>query len=169
MLYFLALAWHTAQRGGTSSRGRPAAALELALLWRACPRLYRRAVPGRHLWRAAQERAKKSSSPPSGLEQQALERWQLQKEAQIEQMMRDGMPLGAVAAALASPETPNASPSWRRPRVEASRPWTRARLECLRAGRIRPRVLSQMVPSAATECGGRDHAGLQALVTPRSG
>jgi hypothetical protein len=39
------------------------------------------------------------------LEQQALERWRLQKEAQIEQMMRDGTPLGAVAAALASPET----------------------------------------------------------------
>ncbi len=39
------------------------------------------------------------------LEQQALERWKLQKEAQIEQMMRDGVPLGAVAAALASPET----------------------------------------------------------------
>ena len=39
------------------------------------------------------------------LEQQALERWKLQKEAQIEQMMRDGTPLGAVAAALASPET----------------------------------------------------------------
>jgi hypothetical protein len=39
------------------------------------------------------------------LEQQALERWRLQKEAQIEQMMREGTPLGAVAAALASPET----------------------------------------------------------------
>ena len=39
------------------------------------------------------------------MEQQALERWKLQKEAQIEQMMRDGVPLGAVAAALASPET----------------------------------------------------------------
>ena len=39
------------------------------------------------------------------LEQQALGRWKLQKEAQIEQMMRDGVPLGAVAAALASPET----------------------------------------------------------------
>src|SRR5689334_24095730 len=39
------------------------------------------------------------------LEQQALERWRLQKEAQIEQMMREGLPLGAVAAALASPET----------------------------------------------------------------
>ena len=29
----------------------------------------------------------------------------MQKEAQIEQMVRDGLPLGAVAAALASPET----------------------------------------------------------------
>ncbi len=39
------------------------------------------------------------------LEQQALERWRMQKEAQIEDMMRRGLPLGAVAAALASPET----------------------------------------------------------------
>jgi hypothetical protein len=39
------------------------------------------------------------------LEQQALERWRLQKEAEIEAMMRRGEPLGAVAAALASPET----------------------------------------------------------------
>jgi hypothetical protein len=39
------------------------------------------------------------------LEQQALERWKLQKEAEIEGMMRRGQPLGAVAAALASPET----------------------------------------------------------------
>src|SRR5262249_17165207 len=36
---------------------------------------------------------------------QAMERWRLQKEAQIEGMMRRGEPLGAVAAALASPET----------------------------------------------------------------
>jgi hypothetical protein len=39
------------------------------------------------------------------LEQQALERWKLQKEAEIEGMMRRGEPLGAVAAALALPET----------------------------------------------------------------
>jgi hypothetical protein len=39
------------------------------------------------------------------LEQQALERWRMQQEAQIEEMMRRGVPLGAVAAALASPET----------------------------------------------------------------
>ena len=34
-----------------------------------------------------------------------MERWKLQKEAEIEGMMRRGEPLGAVAAALASPET----------------------------------------------------------------
>jgi len=39
------------------------------------------------------------------LEQRALERWRLQKDAEIEGMMRRGEPLGAVAAALASPET----------------------------------------------------------------
>jgi hypothetical protein len=39
------------------------------------------------------------------LEQQALESWQMQKQAQIEELRRRGEPLGAVAAALASPET----------------------------------------------------------------
>jgi hypothetical protein len=39
------------------------------------------------------------------LEQRALELWQMQKDAEIEGMMRRGEPLGAVAAALASPET----------------------------------------------------------------
>jgi hypothetical protein len=39
------------------------------------------------------------------LEQRALELWRLQTEAKIEGMMRRGEPLGAVAAALASPET----------------------------------------------------------------
>jgi hypothetical protein len=34
-----------------------------------------------------------------------LELWRLQKDAEIEAMMRRGEPLGAVAAALASPET----------------------------------------------------------------
>ena len=39
------------------------------------------------------------------LEQRALELWQLQKDAEIEGMMRRGEPFDAVAAALASPET----------------------------------------------------------------
>jgi stage V sporulation protein SpoVS len=44
-------------------------------------------------------------STQRALEQQALESWQLQKQAQIEELRRRGEPLGAVAAALASPET----------------------------------------------------------------
>jgi hypothetical protein len=39
------------------------------------------------------------------LEQRASELWRLQKDAEIEGMMRRGEPFGAVAAALASPET----------------------------------------------------------------
>jgi hypothetical protein len=39
------------------------------------------------------------------LEQQALERWRMQKEARIDQMAKSGEPLTPVAAALASPET----------------------------------------------------------------
>lgn len=39
------------------------------------------------------------------LEQHVLECWQMQQEAQIEDMMRRGVPLGAVAAAVAFPET----------------------------------------------------------------
>jgi hypothetical protein len=38
-------------------------------------------------------------------EQQALERWRMQKAARIDQMARDGEPLAPVAAATASPET----------------------------------------------------------------
>ena len=39
------------------------------------------------------------------MEQRALELWRLQKDAEIDGMMRRGEPLGAVAAALSSPET----------------------------------------------------------------
>ena len=62
------------------------------------------------------------------LEQQALERWKLQKEAQIEQMMRDGVPLGAVAAALASPETAE--------RIAVLEAATSGRLSALDAARL---------------------------------
>jgi hypothetical protein len=58
------------------------------------------------------------------LEQQALERWRMQKEAQIEDMMRRGVPLGAVAAALASPETAERTPYWRRRPLAACQPLT---------------------------------------------
>jgi hypothetical protein len=106
VLYFLALAWHTSS--GTSARfpldDLPApwnwlyfglhalaytAVLFLAGIFGERPKSAKEVV-------LATQRA---------LEQQALERWRLQKEAQIEQMMRDGLPLGAVAAALGSPET----------------------------------------------------------------
>jgi hypothetical protein len=68
------------------------------------------------------------------LEQQALECWRMQKEAQIEAMMRRGLPLGAVAAALASPETaeriaiPEAATTGNRLALDA------ARLDVQRAG-----------------------------------
>jgi hypothetical protein len=106
VLYFLALAWHTS--AGSVTRfpldnlpppwnwlyysvhaSAYTAVLFLAGIFGERPKSEKEVI-------LATQRA---------LEQQALERWKLQKEAQIEQMMRDGTPLGAVAAALASPET----------------------------------------------------------------
>jgi hypothetical protein len=106
VLYFLALAWH-------STSGSPASfpldnlpspwnwlyyavhalaytlVLFLAGIYGERPRSAKEVV-------LATQRA---------LEQRALELWRLQKDAEIEGMMRRGEPLGAVAAALASPET----------------------------------------------------------------
>jgi hypothetical protein len=62
------------------------------------------------------------------LEQQALERWKLQKEAEIEGMMRRGEPLGAVAAALASPETAE--------RIAVLEAATSGRMSSLQAARL---------------------------------
>ena len=106
VLYFLALAWHSA--AGHSSRfplddlpspwnwayysvhaSAYTAVLFLAGIFGERPKSAKEVV-------LATQRA---------LEQQALERWRMQKEAEIEAMMRRGEPLGAVAAALASPET----------------------------------------------------------------
>ncbi|HEV8194453.1 MAG TPA: hypothetical protein VGP82_23625, partial [Ktedonobacterales bacterium] len=106
VLYFLALAWHTGSGVGTKfplddlpqpwnwfyyavHASAYTAVLFLAGIFGERPKSGNEVI-------LATQRA---------LEQQALERWKLQKEAQIEQMMRDGDPLGAVAAALASPET----------------------------------------------------------------
>jgi hypothetical protein len=106
VLYFLALAWHTGSGMGThfplDDLPQPwnwlyyavhasayTAVLFLAGIFGERPK------SGKELILATQR----------ALEQQALERWKLQKEAQIERMMRDGTPLGAVAATLASPET----------------------------------------------------------------
>src|SRR5262245_47547682 len=106
VLYFLALAWHT-----TSSTASRFPLDDLPLPWNwlyfALHALAYTAV----LFLAGifGERPKSGKevilATQRALEQQALERWRLQKEAQIEQMMREGIPLGAVAAALASPET----------------------------------------------------------------
>jgi hypothetical protein len=106
VLYFLALAWHTGSGVGTKfplddlpqpwnwlyyavHASAYTAVLFLAGIFGERPKSGKEVI-------LATQRA---------LEQQALERWKLQKEAQIEQMMREGTPLGAVAAALASPET----------------------------------------------------------------
>ena len=63
------------------------------------------------------------------LEQQALERWKLQKEAEIESMMRRGEPLGPVAAALASPE--------RAERITVLEAATSERMSALQAARLK--------------------------------
>jgi hypothetical protein len=106
VLYFLALAWHTSS-GHTAAfpldnlpspwnwlyyavhASAYTAVLFLAGIYGERPKSGKEVI-------LATQRA---------LEQQALERWRMQKEAQIEDMMRRGIPLGAVAAALASPET----------------------------------------------------------------
>lgn len=106
VLYFLALAWHT-----TGGHGAPFPLDALPAPWNwlyyAVHALAYTAV----LFLAGifGERPKSAKevvlATQRALEQQALERWRMQQEAQIEDMLRRGEPLGAVAAALASPET----------------------------------------------------------------
>jgi hypothetical protein len=106
ILYFLALAWHTT---GGQSTSFPLDHLPVPWNWGyyALHALAYTAV----LFLAGifGERPKSGKevilATQRALEQQALERWRMQKEAQIEEMVRQGVPLGAVAAALASPET----------------------------------------------------------------
>jgi hypothetical protein len=106
MLYFLALVWHSA---GDSTAAFPLDNLPSPWNW-----LYYAIHAAAYtlvLFLAGiyGERPKSAKevvlATQRALEQQALERWKLQKEAEIEGMMRRGEPLGAVAAALASPET----------------------------------------------------------------
>src|SRR5262249_36976482 len=89
------------------------------------------------------------------LEQQALERWQLQKAAQIEQMMRDGVPLGAVAAALASPETAERIALMEAATSGGLSPLEAARLNLRRAGQDAT-VLDGLL-AAPTPTGGNPH------------
>jgi hypothetical protein len=106
VLYFLALAWHT-----TSGRASAFPLDNLPQPWNWLYESVHASAYTAVLFLAGifGERPKSGKevilATQRALEQQALERWRLQKEAQIEQMMRDGSPLGAVAAALASPET----------------------------------------------------------------
>jgi hypothetical protein len=106
VLYFLALAWHTtavtAARFPLDDLPLPWNWLYLAVhAFAYTAVLFLAGIFG--------ERPKSAKevvlATQRALEQQALERWRLQKEAQIEAMMREGLPLGAVAAALGSPET----------------------------------------------------------------
>jgi hypothetical protein len=106
VLYFLALAWHSA--GGHAARFPLD---DLAPPWNWLYYSLHAAAYTAVLFLAGifGERPKSGKevilATQRALEQQALERWRMQKEAQIEQMVRDGSPLGPVAAALASPET----------------------------------------------------------------
>jgi hypothetical protein len=58
----------------------------------------------------------------------------MQKEAQVDQMVRDGSPLGAVAAALASPETAERIALMEAATSGSLRPFDAARLSLQRAG-----------------------------------
>jgi hypothetical protein len=106
VLYFLALAWHT-----TSGHAAAFPLDNLPTPWNWLYYAVHASAYTAVLFLAGifGERPKSGKevilATQRALEQQALERWRMQKEAQIEDMMRRGIPLGAVAAALASPET----------------------------------------------------------------
>lgn len=106
MMYFLGLVWHTT--AGTATRFPLD---DLPQPWNWIYYAVHAAAYTLVLFLAGiyGERPKSAKevvlATQRALEQQALERWKLQKEAEIEGMMRRGEPLGAVAAALASPET----------------------------------------------------------------
>jgi len=129
MLYFLALVWHSA---GGSSAAFPLDNLPSPWNW-----LYYAVHAAAYtlvLFLAGiyGERPKSAKevvlATQRALEQQALERWNLQKEAEIEGMMRRGEPLGAVAAALASPETAE--------RIAVLEAATSGRMSALQAARL---------------------------------
>ncbi len=106
VLYFLALAWHTT-RGNAAHFPLD----DLPSPWNWLYYALHAAAYTAVLFLAGifGERPKSGKevvlATQRALEQQALERWRMQKEARIDQMARDGEPLAPVAAALASPET----------------------------------------------------------------
>ncbi len=106
VLYFLALAWHTTAGHST---GFPLDNLPEPWNWGYYSLHALAYTAVLFLAGIFGERPKSGKevilATQRALEQQALESWQLQKQAQIEELRRRGEPLGAVAAALASPET----------------------------------------------------------------
>jgi hypothetical protein len=151
VLYFLALAWHSA--------GGHATAFPLDDLpqpWNWCYYALHAAAYTAVLFLAGifGERPKSGKevilATQRALEQQALERWRLQKEAQIEQMARDGLPLGAVAAALASPETAERIALMEAATSGSLSPLDAARLSLRRAGQDSA-VLDGLLAPAVTE------------------
>jgi hypothetical protein len=106
VLYFLALAWHSTSG---SSATFPLDKLPSAWNWlyyAAHALAYTLVLFLAGIYGERPRSAKEVVlATQRALEQRALELWRLQKDAEIEGMMRRGEPLGAVAAALASPET----------------------------------------------------------------
>ncbi len=76
----------------------------------------------------------------------------MQKEAQIDQMARDGSPLGAIAAALASPETAERIALMEAATSGSLSPLDAARLSLRRAGQDSA-VLAGLTPSAVPTTG----------------
>jgi hypothetical protein len=129
MMYFLALVWHTTTGAATAFPLD-----DLPQPWNWAYYAVHAAAYTLVLFLAGiyGERPKSAKevvlATQRALEQQALERWKLQKEAEIERMMRRGEPLGAVAAALASPETAE--------RIAVLEAATSGRMSSLQAARL---------------------------------
>src|SRR5579862_336730 len=151
VLYFLALAWH--------STGGHATAFPLDNLpepWNWLYYALHAAAYTAVLFLAGifGERPKSGKevilATQRALEQQALERWRMQKEAQIDQMVRDGLPLGAVAAALASPETAERIALMEAATSGSLSPLDAARLSMQRAGQDSAVLAGLSMPVAPT-------------------
>jgi len=165
VLYFLALAWHTG-----SGVGAKFPLDDLPQPWNWAYYAVHASAYTAVLFLAGifGERPKSGKevilATQRALEQQALERWRLQKESQIEQMMREGTPLGAVAAALASPETAErialmeAATSGSMSAIDA------ARLNVPRAGQ-RTSVLDSLAEATSRQ---RERPGIALAVTERA-
>jgi len=102
ILYFLALAWHMGTGAGTKFPLDDLPQPWNWLYYAVHASAYTAVLFLAGIFGERSESGKEEIlATQRALEQQALERLKLQKEAQIEQMMRAGVPLGAVAAASA--------------------------------------------------------------------